>query len=556
MIAQRWAIKRAVLRRGVTTPERVRLGEAPLAPALIEALNRFDLVGVAGNGRRSNAQQAWWIDPDTGTWDHPHLVGQLRLGEPQTSILNTYGPSPAPAVLLDGVFLAGRAGVLRRVGLAFDPQFPFHFYDLDFCRSAQQASLRLGLWPLDLIHASGGAVFTPTSRASQVLYSQKWEPVDPPPAGDQALRHAYAIARAHQLLSQWPEALAGYEAVLTLDPQHIRALQHRALVLHQLERLGEALASLNQALALDPNNATALSNRATLQVQLVDPVGSETSLRQALALRPNDSELAYRLANLLVQMQRPLEALRAVLRLAPHHQNALLQLGALLMEMEQFGLARSAFRRVLVGDPDHSAALFGLGQCLECLGDAEAALATFSRGLELANDDLNLLSMVESTRLELCLWVDHDARMAHLKEQLEAQLNDGEGGTLAVPMRLLGLPLPLEIPRQVGARHAQGMVEAMAPLRLEPASPSPLAGRPLRIGYLSADFRCHAMGGLIHGLFAHHDRSRCVPIGYMLAGTHDRYTRNVTQGCAMPAGLAARPWPAASATTASMCWWI
>jgi predicted O-linked N-acetylglucosamine transferase (SPINDLY family) len=46
----------------------------------------------------------------------------------------------------------------------------------------------------------------------------------------------------------------------------------------------------------------------------------------------------------------------------------------------------------------------------------------------------------------------------------------------------------------------------MAPLRLEPASPAPLAGRPLRIGYLSADFRCHAMGGLIHGLFAHHDR--------------------------------------------------
>ena len=485
------------------------LGDAPLEPALSEALSRFD------------------------------LVGQLRHGDPASSRLATYGPTPAPAVLLDGVFLAGRAGLLRRAGLAFDPQLPFHFYDLDFCRAAERAGLRLGVWPLDLIHASGGAAFTPTWRASYALYRQKWEPEDPPPAGDQALPHAYALARAHQLLSHWPEALAGYEAVLALDPRHPRALQQRALVLHQLERPHEALASLNQALALDPNNATALSNRAILQEQLVDPVGSEASLRQALALRPQDSELAYRLAKLLVQLQRPLEAveaLRVVLRLDAHHEHALLQLGALLMELEQFGLARSAFRRVLARHPQHGQALFGLGQCLESLGDPEAALASYCRGLELDNDDLNLLSIVESTRLALCLWDDHDARMAHLAARLEAHLKDGEQGagqqgTLAVPMRLLGLPLPLEIPRRVGARHAELIVRAMAPLQLEPASPAPLAGRPLRIGYLSADFRCHAMGGLIHGLFAHHDRRRCVPIGYMLAGSHDRYTRSVARGC-------------------------
>jgi protein O-GlcNAc transferase len=515
------------------------LGEAPLESALREALTRFDLVGVAGNGRRLRRQQAWWLDPETGTWDHPHLVGQLRHGDPDASLLNTYGPSPAPAVLLDGVFLAGRAGVLRRAGLAFDPRFPFHFYDLDVCRSAEQAGLRLGVWPLDLIHASGGAAFTPSWRASHLLYRQKWEPIDPPPAGEQALRHAYALARAHQLLSQWSEAMAGYDAVLALQPRHGRALQQRALVLHQLERHDEALASLNQALALDPDNATALSNRAILQARLVDPVGSEASLRQALALRPDDSELTYRLAQLLVQLQRPLEAveaLRAVLRRDPHHENALLQLGALLMELERFGLARSAFQRVLAHHPGHSQALFGLGQCLECLGDPEAALAIFCRGLALANDDLNLLSIVESTRLALCLWDDHDARMAHLAARLEAHLNDGErgggeAGTLAVPMRLLGLPLPLEIPRRVGARHAEQMARAMAPLRLEPAAPAPRAGRPLRIGYLSADFRCHAMGGLIHGLFSHHDRDRCVPIGYMLASSHDRYTRSVARGC-------------------------
>ena len=44
------------------------------------------------------------------------------------------------------------------------------------------------------------------------------------------------MARAHQLLSHWPEALAGYEAVLALDPHHPRALQQRALVLASNQR--------------------------------------------------------------------------------------------------------------------------------------------------------------------------------------------------------------------------------------------------------------------------------------------------------------------------------
>jgi hypothetical protein len=47
-------------------------------------------------------------------------------------------------------------------------------YDLDFCRSAQQAGLRLGVWPLDLIHASGGGAFPPTWRAHLLPYQMKW----------------------------------------------------------------------------------------------------------------------------------------------------------------------------------------------------------------------------------------------------------------------------------------------------------------------------------------------------------------------------------------------
>ena len=515
------------------------LGDQPLGPPLAEALERFDLVGVAGNSRRLPGQQAWWLQADGSGWDHPHLVGRLQHGTPEAAAPQVYGPSPAPAALLDGVVLAGRAAVLRRAGLAFDPTFPFHFYDLDLCRSAEQAGLRLGVWPLPLIHASGGNAFTPAWKAALLLYRRKWEPPTPAPTGPEAISWAYGQARAHQILEQWPEALAAYNAVLSLDPQHGRALQQRALVLHRLERPSEALASLDAALALDHTNPTALANRASLLQAMGDPTGTEAALRQALAHQPDNPEFSHRLASLLVQQHRhqeAVESLRQVLRLDRHHRLALLQLGGLLMEMEQFALARSAFQRVLAREPNHGAALFGLGQCQEALGEPEAALATYRRGLELAPQDLNLLAMVESARLGLCLWDNHDAHMAHLaamiRQELAREAEASMAVSMAVPMRLLGLPLPLELPRQVGAAHAAGVVEAMAPLMLpSPPPPAAAAERPLRIGYLSADFRCHAMGGLIHGLFAEHNRSRCVPIGYMLASSRDRYTLSVARGC-------------------------
>jgi GT2 family glycosyltransferase len=45
---------------------------------------------------------------------------------------------------------------LARTGLRFDPRFDFHFYDLDFCRTARSLGLRLGTWPIAITHQGVG----------------------------------------------------------------------------------------------------------------------------------------------------------------------------------------------------------------------------------------------------------------------------------------------------------------------------------------------------------------------------------------------------------------
>lgn len=156
----------------------VRVDDWMLGQRLQEALQHFDLVGVAGNTRVQDHQVAWYLQPERpgvpSPWDREHLSGAIGHGAPRGR-LSVYGPAPQEVRLLDGVFLAARAGVLKRSGVRFDPALAFHFYDLDFSLQAHEAGLRLGTWPIAITHASGGdSIASDSWRQAREIYLRKW----------------------------------------------------------------------------------------------------------------------------------------------------------------------------------------------------------------------------------------------------------------------------------------------------------------------------------------------------------------------------------------------
>ena len=140
-------------------------------------LQHFDVVGVAGNRRRVPRQPSWCFLDEKFTLDSPeYLSGIVAHGKgfPPANI-DCYGPPGRQVKLLDGVLLAVRSETLLSKRIAFDERFDFHFYDLDFCRQAEAAQLRLGTWPLSVIHESVGTLGTPEWRAAYAVYLQKWQ---------------------------------------------------------------------------------------------------------------------------------------------------------------------------------------------------------------------------------------------------------------------------------------------------------------------------------------------------------------------------------------------
>jgi GT2 family glycosyltransferase len=144
-----------------------------------EALGSWDVAGLAGSINPDLTHPSWGLAFDAdlrATGWQPGLqrsgtVNHFDYGHPTPSY---YGPAPAECILLDGLFLAARAATLRDSGVRFDGRFAFHMYDLDFCRSARQAGLRLGTWPIAVTHNSGGGFETEEFRTAARRYLQKW----------------------------------------------------------------------------------------------------------------------------------------------------------------------------------------------------------------------------------------------------------------------------------------------------------------------------------------------------------------------------------------------
>jgi hypothetical protein len=153
----------------------VRIEDLFFVEKLDQAFESFDVVGLAGT-QRPDLDHLSWFDtrqPLSGFVVHPNPEHATQVD--QSFVVSFYGPTPEPCALLDGCFLGVNADKVLAAGCTFDEQFDFHFYDLDFCRTCGERKLRVGTWPLWVVHQSGGNFGSPDWNRAAERYQSKWK---------------------------------------------------------------------------------------------------------------------------------------------------------------------------------------------------------------------------------------------------------------------------------------------------------------------------------------------------------------------------------------------
>jgi hypothetical protein len=144
---------------------------------IVQGLEKFDILGLAGNRRRVAGQPAWRFLDDRWTKDErENLSGVVAHGKGwPADYISGYGSPGQEVKLLDGMLLAAHSSTLLAKNVLFDEAFDFHFYDLDFCRTAEQRGLRMGTWAISVMHESDGTFGTPGWRQGYERYLAKWK---------------------------------------------------------------------------------------------------------------------------------------------------------------------------------------------------------------------------------------------------------------------------------------------------------------------------------------------------------------------------------------------
>lgn len=138
--------------------------------------SEYDLIGIAGGmgwrmKSKPNQPNIW-----TKATEDFGASGWVVHFSPdgKTKFASSYGPAPLRTLTLDGQFLVLTKHAVE-VGLRFDEQFKFHYYDMDLCFQAYKYKLVTGTSGIHLEHKSRGeSVLQPEFLQSQEKFMTKW----------------------------------------------------------------------------------------------------------------------------------------------------------------------------------------------------------------------------------------------------------------------------------------------------------------------------------------------------------------------------------------------
>ncbi|HXJ01386.1 MAG TPA: tetratricopeptide repeat protein [Micropepsaceae bacterium] len=392
-----------------------------------------------------------------------------------------------PVLTVLGTTFASRvaASLLRAVGL---PEMI-----VDSLSAYEAMALRLARHPNELAALKAklarnrdGAPLFDTVRFTRNLESayismwQRWQRGEPP--------QSFSVAEsATTPATQIPDAaVAAYVQGCTLA---------------NANRLTEALAAFDRAIAIAPHFAESLTNRGAVQLALKNPADALKSFDAALAANPGLAQAWNNRGNALCELGRYDEAVGSydrVLAARPNLFEPLLNRSNALLAARRIDEALASYDRALAAKPDSTDALKGRANALFEHKRFEEAIAGYQAVLARDSGHAYTQGDLAFAKLQNCDW----RKWEEDRNDIIAAVRIGK--RVVNPFEFLALSSDPQDQKQCAALWVADK---------HPPSPAPIprstyAREKIRIAYLSADFRNHAVAHAMAGVFEHHDRSR------------------------------------------------
>ena len=348
--------------------------------------------------------------------------------------------------------------------------------------------------------------------------------------------------------------------ILNALPQHGDALHLLGVIAHQQGEHQRAVELISRAASIDGKNPHYFNNLGVSLSALGRFEAAADSFRTALKLMPDSWEACFGLGEALRAQQKfddAIESFERTVRLKPDHIEAHHNLGLTLLKSGAYDDAIFVFKAAIALNPELDALHNDLGLALHARGSYEEAISSFRRAVALSP---GLYQALHNLALSLKELGKLDEAIATLQQAMHVKPDFPEayfsyGNVLhqqgQVPEAVASYRHALQLkpdfarahsnlvyalnflpdytPETIFSEHLEWARRHAAPLKpaIRPHRNLRTQDRRLRVGYVSGNFRRHAVSYFFEPVLVNHDRDRLSIFCYSDVGQPDAYTERM-----------------------------
>jgi predicted O-linked N-acetylglucosamine transferase (SPINDLY family) len=267
---------------------------------------------------------------------------------------------------------------------------------------------------------------------------------------------------------KYVEAERQLQSALKVNATSDATFYNYGIVLKALGRPEEALQRFSQAIGLNPGSAESWNNRGAVRNELKDHAGAIVDLDRAISLNPN-------------------------------YPAAFINKGKSLLELGRHDEALAAYGQALAIKPDIAEAWFGRGFVLHQLRRHDEAAGAYAEAMRIDPRLPFLKGNFLHQKMLICDWDGIGPLISEIEDDIAA------GRLSAEPFGWQGIATSEQSLKRCAELYNHSRFPA------QPAGAVAArweAGRKIRIGYLSGEFRQQATSLLLVGVLEQHDRDR------------------------------------------------